>query len=147
MKHGRLDDDALAFAIYATDGTMILNDGENGRDIPYHYRRDGFDDGRLKDDNDDWRFLWLTSPDGKYRVVVGQEWEYRQEMALDVVSSQLTPWLVALPVMLLLLIVLLSRELKPLKNWLRRCAFAHRMPPTLCRHRACHQKCAPFWTP
>ncbi len=115
-KHGHLDDDALAFAIYASDGTMILNDGENGRDIPYHYRRDGFDDGRLQDDNDEWRFLWLTSPDGKYRVVVGQEWEYRQDMALDVVSSQLTPWLVALPVMLLLLIVLLSRELKPLKN-------------------------------
>ncbi|ENT6813677.1 quorum sensing histidine kinase QseC [Enterobacter kobei] len=115
-KHGHLDDDALAFAIYASDGSMILNDGENGRDIPYHYRRDGFDDGRLQDDNDEWRFLWLTSPDGKYRVVVGQEWEYRQDMALDVVSSQLTPWLVALPVMLLLLIVLLSRELKPLKN-------------------------------
>ncbi|HCR1837203.1 TPA: two-component system sensor histidine kinase QseC [Enterobacter kobei] len=115
-KHGHLDDDALAFAIYASDGTMILNDGENGRDIPYHYRRDGFDDGRLQNDNDEWRFLWLTSPDGKYRVVVGQEWEYRQDMALDVVSSQLTPWLVALPVMLLLLIVLLSRELKPLKK-------------------------------
>ena len=115
-KHGHLDDDALAFAIYASDGTMILNDGENGRDIPYHYRRDGFDDGRLQDDNDEWRFLWLTSPDGKYRVVVGQEWEYRQDMALDVVGSQLTPWLVALPVMLLLLIVLLSRELKPLKK-------------------------------
>ncbi|CAM7015402.1 TPA: two-component system sensor histidine kinase QseC [Enterobacter kobei] len=115
-KHGHLDDDALAFAIYASDGTMILNDGENGRDIPYHYRRDGFDDGRLQDDNDEWRFLWLTSPDGKYRVVVGQEWEYRQDMALDVVSSQLTPWQVALPVMLLLLIVLLSRELKPLKK-------------------------------
>jgi two-component system sensor histidine kinase QseC len=95
---------------------MLLNDGENGRDIPYHYRRDGFDNGQLKDDNDEWRFLWLTAPDGKYRVVVGQEWEYRQEMALDIVSSQLTPWMVALPVMLLLLIVLLSRELKPLKK-------------------------------
>ncbi|MFJ5853884.1 quorum sensing histidine kinase QseC [Enterobacter cancerogenus] len=116
VKHGRLDDDALAFAIFSADGNMILNDGENGRDIPYHYRRDGFDDGRLKDDNDAWRFVWLTSPDGKYRVVVGQEAEYRQEMALDVVSSQLTPWLVALPVMLLLLIVMLSRELKPLKK-------------------------------
>ncbi|MDF7722691.1 quorum sensing histidine kinase QseC, partial [Enterobacter hormaechei subsp. xiangfangensis] len=115
-KHGHLDDDALAFAIFTADGSMVLNDGENGRDIPYLYRRDGFDDGRLQDDNDEWRFLWLTSPDGKYRVVVGQEWEYRQDMALDVVSSQLTPWLVALPVMLLLLIVLLSRELKPLKN-------------------------------
>ena len=115
-KHGHLDDDALAFAIFSADGSMILNDGENGRDIPYHYRRDGFDDGRLQDDSDEWRFLWLTSPDGKYRVVVGQEWEYRQDMALDVVSSQLTPWLVALPVMLLLLILLLSRELKPLKK-------------------------------
>jgi two-component system sensor histidine kinase QseC len=31
---------------------MLLNDGENGRDIPYHYRREGFDNGRLKDDND-----------------------------------------------------------------------------------------------
>lgn len=115
-KHGHLDDDALAFAIYTPDGKMVLNDGENGRDIPYHYRREGFDNGRLDDDNDEWRFLWLTSPDGKYRVVVGQEREYRQEMALDVVRSQLTPWLVALPVMLLLLIVLLSRELWPLKK-------------------------------
>lgn len=115
-KHGHLDDDALAFAIYTLDGKMVLNDGENGRDIPYHYRREGFDNGQLNDDNDEWRFLWLTAPDGKYRVVVGQEREYRQEMALDVVRSQLTPWLVALPVMLLLLIVLLSRELWPLKK-------------------------------
>ena len=115
-KHGRLDDDALAFAIYTPDGRMVLNDGENGRDIPYHYRRDGFDNGQLNDDNDEWRFIWLTAPDGKYRVVVGQEHEYRQEMALDVVRSQFTPWLVALPIMLLVLIVLLSRELRPLKK-------------------------------
>ncbi len=115
-KHGRLDDDALAFAIYTPDGRMVLNDGENGRDIPYHYRRDGFDNGQLNDDNDEWRFLWLTAPDGKYRVVVGQEHEYRQEMALDVVRSQFTAWLVALPIMLLVLIVLLSRELRPLKK-------------------------------
>ncbi|WP_312189007.1 quorum sensing histidine kinase QseC [Leclercia sp.] len=115
-KHGHLDDDALAFAIYTPDGKMVLNDGENGREIPYHYRREGFDNGQLNDDNDDWRFLWLTAPDGKYRVVVGQEREYRQEMALEVVRSQLTPWLVALPVMLLVLIVLLSRELWPLKK-------------------------------
>lgn len=63
-KHGRLDDDALAFAIYATDGKMILNDGENGRDIPYHYRRDGFDNGRLQGDNDEWRFYGSPHPTG-----------------------------------------------------------------------------------
>ena len=34
-RHGHLDDDALAFAIYSSDGKMLLHDGENGQDIPY----------------------------------------------------------------------------------------------------------------
>lgn len=116
IKHGHLDDDVLAFAIYSTDGKLLLHDGDNGRDIPYSWRRDGFDDGQLRDDDDKWRFLWLTAPGGEYRIVVGQEWEYRQEMALEIITSQLTPWLVALPLMLLLLIALLTRELRPLKK-------------------------------
>ncbi len=119
VRHGHLDDDALAFAIYSRDGKLLLHDGENGRDIPYHYRRDGFSNGQLKDDNDAWRLLWLTAPDGRYRIVVGQEWEYREEMAMEIVTSQLTPWLVALPLMLLCLVVLLSRELHPLKKLAR----------------------------
>lgn len=119
VKHGHLDDDVLAFAIYTTDGKMVMHDGLNGPFIPYHYRREGFDDGNLSNDDDRWRFLWLTTPDQKYRIVVGQEWEYREEMALDIITSQLTPWLVALPVMFLLLIVLLSRELAPLKKLTR----------------------------
>ncbi|SNY65574.1 quorum sensing histidine kinase QseC [Enterobacter sp. CC120223-11] len=126
IKHGHLDDDALAFAIFTTDGRMVLNDGDNGRDIPYHYRREGFDDGRINNDNDEWRFLWITTADEKYRIVVGQEWDYRQEMALDIVTSQLTPWLVALPLMVLLLILLLSRELAPLKKLAR--TLQHRTP-------------------
>ncbi|MFE4111739.1 quorum sensing histidine kinase QseC [Kosakonia sp. YIM B13611] len=116
IKHGHLDDDALAFAIYSTDGNMLLHDGENGKEIPYNYRREGFDNGQLRDDDDKWRFLWLTAPNGKFRVVVGQEWDYRHEMALEIVTSQLTPWLIALPLMLALLIVLLSLELRPLKK-------------------------------
>lgn len=51
--------------------------------------------------------------------MVGQEWEYREDMALAIVTAQLVPWLVALPLMLLILIVLLSLELKPLKSWHR----------------------------
>ncbi|WP_222889553.1 quorum sensing histidine kinase QseC [Enterobacter sp. C2] len=128
VRHGHLDDDALAFAIYSRDGKLLLHDGENGRDIPYHYRRDGFSNGQLKDDNDAWRLLWLTAPDGRYRIVVGQEWEYREEMAMEIVTSQLTPWLVALPLMLLCLVVLLSRELRPLKKLAR--TLHHRAPDT-----------------
>lgn len=119
VKHGHLDDDVLAFAVYTTDGKLLMHDGENGPFIPYHYRREGFDDGHLTNDDDLWRFLWLTTADQKYRIVVGQEWEYREEMALDIIASQLTPWLVALPVMFLLLILLLSRELRPLKKLTR----------------------------
>lgn len=118
-KHGYLDDDVLAFAIYTADGKRVLNDGENGQNIPYRYHRDGFDDGQLKNDDDEWRFFWLTTANGQYRIVVGQEWDYRREMALDIITSQLTPWLIALPVMFLLLIILLGRELAPLKKLTR----------------------------
>lgn len=113
---GHQDDDALAFAIFTTDGRMVLNDGDNGPDFQYDYRYDGFTDGYLQGDNDLWRLVWLTTPDGQYRVVVGQEWDYRHEMALDIVKAQLLPWMVALPVMVLLLIWLVTHELAPLRR-------------------------------
>lgn len=116
FKHGHIDDDVLTFAAYTPDGKMVLHDGDNGQYIPYSYRREGFDDGYLTGDNDKWRFVWLTSADKKYRIVVGQEWEYREDMALAIVTAQLVPWLVALPLMLLILIALLSLELNPLKK-------------------------------
>lgn len=116
FKHGHVDDDVLTFAVYTTDGKMVLHDGDNGQNIPYSYRREGFDDGQLNGDDDKWRFIWLTSADGKYRIVVGQEWEYREDMALEIVTAQLVPWLIALPLMLLMLIMLLHRELMPLKK-------------------------------
>ena len=73
LKHGHVDDDALTFAIFTHDGRMVLNDGDNGEDIPYSYQREGFADGQLVGEDDPWRFVWMTSPDGKYRIVVGQE--------------------------------------------------------------------------
>lgn len=39
LKHGHVDDDALTFAIFTHDGRMVLNDGDNGEDIPYSYQR------------------------------------------------------------------------------------------------------------
>ncbi|HKM95214.1 MAG TPA: quorum sensing histidine kinase QseC [Buttiauxella sp.] len=111
---GKQDDDTLAFAIYTTDGLLLLNDGDNGRNLTWRYQRDGFVDGTLAGDDDKWRMVWVTTPDGKYRIVVGQEWEYREDLALDIVLSQLTPWLIALPLILLLLVWLVSRSLAPL---------------------------------
>ncbi|MBS0897384.1 quorum sensing histidine kinase QseC [Pantoea dispersa] len=113
---GDQDDDALAFAVFSADGKPLLNDGENGRDLPFTADRDGFHDGRLRGDDDRWRLLWLTSADKQWRVVVGQEWEYRDDMTRDLALSSLLPWLVAMPLMLLLLLALVWFELRPLKR-------------------------------
>lgn len=114
-KRGEQDDDALAFAIFDRQGHMLLHDGENGADVMFDERNDGFIVGRLRGDDDAWRLLWLTSPDGRYRIVVGQELEYRQDMALDMVTGQLLPWLITLPILMLLIALMVGRELRPLR--------------------------------
>ncbi|MCS3431349.1 quorum sensing histidine kinase QseC [Klebsiella sp. BIGb0407] len=124
-KHrGKMDDDTLAFAIFNVDGRQVLNDGDNGKDLSYSWQRDGFVDRKLDDEL--WRLVWLTTPDGRYRIVVGQEWEYRDDLALDIVYSQLMPWLIVLTLMLVLLIWLVSYELRPLRNMAQR--LRHRAP-------------------
>lgn len=114
-KRGEQDDDALAFAIFDRDGKMLLNDGENGADFLFDGEREGFTDGGRKGDDDSWRLVWLTSPDGRYRIVVGQEWDYRRDMALGMVTGQLVPWLATLPVLMLLIALMVGRELRPLR--------------------------------
>ena len=112
---GKQDDDAFAFAIFSPSGERVLDDGENGRKIPFSDKKNGFRDGSLTDDNDRWRFVQLPSADGRYIIVVGQEWEYREDMGLTIITAQAIPWLVALPLMLLLFLWLLTRALTPLR--------------------------------
>ncbi|MEC5344195.1 quorum sensing histidine kinase QseC [Brenneria populi] len=114
-QRGYQEEDALAFALFTRDGQMVLSDGENGKDFIFNYVRNGFTEGRLHDDDDKWRMVWLATEDNRHIVVVGQEWEYRQDRVLDIVKTNLMPWLFALPVMLLLMFWLLTRELSPLK--------------------------------
>lgn len=117
LHHNRgWDDDALAFAVFDHAGKQILNDGDNGKDLPFNADHQGFQNGQLNGDDDLWRFVWLTTPDQRYRVVVGQEWEYRDDMAKDLVNAGMMPWLISLPFMLLMLTGLVWYELRPLKK-------------------------------
>lgn len=113
---GEQDDDALAFAVFDRQGKQVINDGDNGKDLPFDANHQGFQDGQLNGDDDPWRFVWLTTPDQHYRVVVGQEWEYRDDMTKDLVDASMRPWLVSLPFMLLMLTGLVWYELRPLKK-------------------------------
>ena len=113
-KRGEQDDDALAFAIFDRQGKMLLNDGENGADFLFDGEREGFTDGERKGDDDSWRPVWLTSPDGRYRIVVGRvglparygaghgDWPTGARLA-------------TLPVLMLLIALMVGRELRPLR--------------------------------
>lgn len=114
---GEQDEDALAFAIFRADGQRVLSDNDNGKRFVFSdYQHDGFTTGQLHNDDDLWRLVWLTTPDKRYIVAVGQEVEYRHDMAIAIVKTNLTPWLTALPVMLILLFMLVTYELRPLTH-------------------------------
>ena len=70
---GDQDDDALAFAVFTRDGRQVMNDGDNGRYLPFEAEYQGFHEGQLTNDDDRWRFVWLTTPDQQVRVWCGHE--------------------------------------------------------------------------
>lgn len=113
---GHTDDDALTFAIFNLQGNMLLNDGENGKNIRFDKNTQGFIDSEINNNDDPWRLLWLTTADGRFRIAVGQEYDYRQDMAWNLVSGQLLPWLACLPILLLAMMVMMGVELRPLRR-------------------------------
>ncbi len=113
---GDLEDDALGFAVFSKDGKALLTDGENGDYFIFENQGNGFVNTKIYGSDDPWRIVWLTSPDGGHVVAVGQELDYRDDMAFDMLLQQLTPWLLFLPVLLAGMIWLLGRELGPLRK-------------------------------
>lgn len=111
---GKLEDEAIGFAVFTIQGKKILTDGEKGRRFPFEPDRIGFSDERLTGKKDVWRIVRLASTDGRHMVAVGQEIDYRRDMAFSMLEKQIVPWLFLLPVLLLGLFALLSRELTPL---------------------------------
>lgn len=111
---GDIEDEAIGFAVFSTRGEKILTDGEKGRRFPFEPDRRGFFEARLTGKKDVWRIVQLASRDDRRLVAVGQEIDYRRGMALDMLEKQIWPWLLLLPVLLIGLFVLLSRELSPL---------------------------------
>ena len=113
---GKLEDEAIAFAIFSPEGERLLTDGQKGRRFPFEDSRRGFVNEPLIHDDDTWRILWMDSSDGRYVIAVGQEEDYRSDMALEMLEGQILPWLILLPVLLAGLFILLTRELAPLRS-------------------------------
>lgn len=112
---GDEDEDALSFAVFSRTGELLLDDGEKGGDFAFTDRR-GFVNMRIRDSDDKWRIVWLDALDGMSVIAVGQEQDYRDDMAEDLVERQLWPWLLLLPVLLLGVYGIVALELRPLRQ-------------------------------
>ncbi len=113
---GEEDDEALGFAVFDTQGRMIFHDNENGRDFRFNPQVRGFENQKIGEDQDKWRLVWAESADGKYRIAVGQELEYRDDIAFDVLEETSGPWIAGLGFLLLLIVLLVHFELRPLRR-------------------------------
>jgi two-component system sensor histidine kinase QseC len=107
---GAADLGDLAIAVWDARGGRVLNDRE-GAQLSYLQDAVGFVDQQV--DGRRWRIYYLQSDNGSRLVAAGQSAHERDEVVLDLTLSQLVPWLLTLPVLLLVMAWAVRRALTP----------------------------------
>ena len=109
---GEADLRDLAIAAWNRQGEQQLVDRE-GALLPHRADASGFVDMSLG--GEPWRVYYLPSPQGDWLVAAGQKGAERDELVRDLVYSQLLPWLLVLPVLLVAMAWSVKRALQPLR--------------------------------
>ncbi|MBR6663306.1 MAG: sensor histidine kinase N-terminal domain-containing protein, partial [Alphaproteobacteria bacterium] len=112
IRNAEDDDDAIGFAVFDKSGKMIFHDNENGKDFKYLPKLSNFDNQKV--DGDMWRIVWTASADDNFIIAVGQELEYREDMAWDIMEEFMSPWVAGIITLLIMMIAIISFELAPL---------------------------------
>lgn len=111
------DDDALAFAVFNTHGERVLHDGRHGEFFPFQPQTDQFSHHYLNNGDDEpWRIFWLSTAGGQLLIAVGQELDYRDDLSEEMVFGQMWIWFASLPLLIGLIVWIISRELKTLRQ-------------------------------
>lgn len=109
--------DALSYAIFTPDGKLLISDKNNEAKMTYSPDTMSLGNKPQFIEGKKWRVLWLVSEDGRFIIAVSQETAYRDRLAKNILwDHQVTPWGIMLPVMLIAIFFLISRELAPLKR-------------------------------
>lgn len=111
-----LEDDALTFAVFDTNGNMIFNDGGDSEDFVFNPTLFYEINNVYIDLTTKYKIVWALSEDKTFVVAVGQEIEFVDDIMFDILEEQIIPWLVILPILIILIIILIVRELLPLKK-------------------------------
>ncbi|MDP2264193.1 MAG: histidine kinase dimerization/phospho-acceptor domain-containing protein [Hydrogenophaga sp.] len=109
---GEADLNDLAVAVWNQDGEMLVVDRE-GVALPWHPDATGFMDVSVGAEA--WRVYYLPAPGLKGLIAAGQRMDERDELVWGLVSSQMVPWLLVLPVLLAAMAWAVRRALEPMK--------------------------------
>ena len=110
---GEADLRDLAVAVWDRGGRLIVADRE-GAELPRHPNRSGFIDETI--DGENWRVYYLQSFEGEWLVAAGQRASERDELVFSLTASQVVPWLLVLPVLLLAMGWAIRRALAPMRE-------------------------------
>lgn len=108
---GEADLRDLAIAVWDANGQLLLVDRE-GAQLPRRIDGVGFVD--LSIASHPWRVYYLQSPNGTWLVAAGQSVHEREELVWDLLHSQLLPWLLVLPLLLVAMAWGVRRAMLPL---------------------------------
>lgn len=103
----------MAVAVWDREGRRVISDRE-GEGLPYRADATGFVNGTI--DGTAWRIYYLQSPGGEWLVAAGQGAYERDEVVFALVASQIVPWLLVLPILLLAMAWAVRRALSPLRH-------------------------------
>ena len=103
----------LALAVWDASGSLVLSDSE-GVQLNRYPDAVGFRNESLR--GKPWRIYYLQSSTGAWLVAAGQRIKERDELVYSVTASQITPWILVLPALLIAMALSVRRALAPLRD-------------------------------
>ena len=103
----------LAIAVWDGHGRAVMAD-RAGAQLPWRKDVIGFEDVEMNGSR--WRIYYLPSPDGSRVVAAGQTLHERNEVVWGLVGGGLLPWLLVLPVLLVVMAWAVRTALAPVRQ-------------------------------
>ncbi|MCA3157850.1 MAG: sensor histidine kinase N-terminal domain-containing protein, partial [Burkholderiales bacterium] len=114
---GGAEPEDLLIAVWDEAGRLTWSDRE-GVQLPRTSGLTGFREVLLGQagGQEAWRVYYDTAQQGRWQIAVGQRLGERDELVLDLMASQLGPWLILLPVLLVIMLAGVRRALAPVRQ-------------------------------
>ena len=111
IEYGHPYEKKLAFQLWVDNKTLVLR-STHTPDTPLAPMVDGFHDPTIRGEK--WRIYSVAGPQGRIRVLVGEQSDIRNELSAKIAARVLAPQVFSLPILAVLIWWGVSRGLAPL---------------------------------